>query len=65
VSHLVDDDILEALAGFLGEFQIQPDSAGLRIASTPLSFHAPDSPFHDLNVEDRLPFGEKRRDQTP
>src|SRR5436309_8747092 len=62
VSHLVDHDVFETLAGFLGQFEVQPYPAGFWVAGAPLRLHSPDSPFRNLQAENRLPFREKRRD---
>ena len=36
----VDDDVFEALDRLLGEFEVQPDAAGLRVAGAPPGLHS-------------------------
>ena len=44
VSHLVDDDVPETVWVLGGEFQIEPDLAGLWIERALLRLHSPDTP---------------------
>ena len=52
VREFVDDDIFETLAGFLGEVGVEADAVGVRIAPTPLGFHAlhEDAADHDAHL---------------
>ena len=49
VRHLLDDDVLKALNGLLGQFQIQPDAARFDVASAPLGFHPLHAPLGHLH----------------
>ena len=56
VGELVSHDVLKTLRRLLGELQIQPNAAGLRVAGPPLGFHLLDAPIGQLNAQDVLPF---------
>lgn len=55
VNHLVHDDVLEALLGPLGEFGIQADGAGSRVAAPPLGLHLLHKESFHCDFEPRLP----------
>ena len=61
VDHLMDHDVFEALAGFLGEVGVEADGAGVRVATAPLGFHALHEDATHLHAHQRFPFGDQRR----
>src|SRR6266851_3756824 len=61
VNHFMDNDVLQAMHGFLDEFEIQPDATCLNIAGTPAGFHLFHAPASHLHANDRFPFGDKGR----
>jgi len=58
----VDDYVLKALRGGLGQFQIEPDPTGLSVAASPLSFHALYAPTLGVYAQARLPELQERGD---
>ena len=63
VNQFVDNDVFEALAGFLGEIGVEADGVGLRIAASPLGLHPPHEDPADFNTHQRFPLGNHRRDR--
>src|SRR5271157_1525586 len=63
MNQLVDCDVLKALDRLLGEFEIEPDTAGIRVATPPLGFHLLDCPVVDLHAQHELPLFQKRWSQ--
>ena len=63
VRQFVDEEVLEALRGLLGEFEVQPDAPGATAARTPLGLHPLDAPDGYLDAENRLPLRQQRRNQ--
>ena len=60
MDQLVDCDVLKALDRLLGEFEIEPDTAGFHVATPPLGFHLFDGPVLDLYAQPWLPLLQKR-----
>ena len=60
----MDNDVFEAVFGFLRQFQVDPDMALLDIASAPFGFHLLDAPVVHLDTEDLFPFLYQRRDDA-
>ena len=56
VCELMQNNVVQALDIFLGEFEINPNGATLRAASTPLGFHALDKEALNLDAQCVLPF---------
>jgi len=50
MGQFVDNNVLNALGRLLDKFKIQPNSAGIDIASPPPGLHSLDSPFSDGNT---------------
>lgn len=63
VHQFMHNDVLQAPGRFLGQFQIDPDPAGIDVAAAPLGLHLPDAPSSGLNACHWLPLGQQRRDQ--
>src|SRR5664279_129564 len=63
MDHFVDGDVFQTADRLLGQLQIEPDSAGIHVAASPLGFHLLDSPVVDAYAQSRLPFLQERRDQ--
>ena len=53
VCEFMQDNVVQALDIFLGEFEIKPNGAALRAASAPLGFHALDEEALNLDVPAR------------
>jgi hypothetical protein len=51
----VDDYVLEALRGLLGQFQVEPDPAGLSVAASLLGPNSLDTPTLVLDAHARFP----------
>jgi hypothetical protein len=60
VDHLVNDDVLEAIPGLLGELRIQTDSVNQGIAAPPLGLHLLHVETADLDIKARLPSLDQR-----
>jgi hypothetical protein len=63
VHHLVDQDVFDAIEGFLGEFEVEPDAMVPCVAAAPPGLHLLDAPVGDLHPDDGLPFGDQARQQ--
>lgn len=59
MNEFVDDNILETVLGFFGEFEIEPDAACFYVTRAPSGFHLFDLPGVGLNADDGLPFFEQ------
>ena len=65
VNHLVQDDVIKALPGLFGEFGVQANGAGGRVAAAPSCFHMLHVEFPHRDIEPWLPHADQRRSRTP
>ena len=51
MQQLVHYDVFEALRRLLGQLQVEPDAAGIRVATAPFGFHLFDAPACCVNTQ--------------
>ena len=59
VEHFVNDDVFEALAGFLGEVGVEANAVSTWGAAPPFRFHLLHIESRNLHADDRRPFGDQ------
>ncbi len=55
VQQFVDNDVFQAILGFLCQFQVDPDALGKDVTGAPFGLHLFDRPLVDLQSDDFLP----------